>query len=102
MKPLVPYLPSMAELLDLEQIDRDLISAAASPRSTCLGRLRAAPASIMQCGSVHRSGPMIVMLHHMWPPRAGGARGLYAGSMHQADGTLGAMITQESLLRTVT
>ncbi len=40
------------------------------------------------------------MLHHMWPLMAGGARGLYAGSMHQADGTLGAMITQESLLRT--
>lgn len=39
------------------------------------------------------------ILHHMWPLMAGGARGLYAGSMHQADGTLGAMITQESLLR---
>ena len=34
-----------------------------------------------------------------WPLMAGGARGLYAGSMYQADGTLGAMITQEALLR---
>ena len=39
------------------------------------------------------------VLQHMWPLMAGGARGLYAGSMHQRGGTLGAMITQESLLR---
>ncbi len=39
------------------------------------------------------------VLHHMWPLMAGGARGLYAGSMHQHDGTLGVMVTQESLLR---
>lgn len=35
----------------------------------------------------------------MWPLMAGNARGLYLGSMHQADGTLLAMLTQESLLR---
>lgn len=39
------------------------------------------------------------VLHHMWPLHAGGARGLYAGSMFQHDGTLGVTITQESLLR---
>ena len=39
------------------------------------------------------------MLMHMWPLMAGGARGLYAGSMHQHDGALGAMLTQEVLLR---
>jgi acyl-CoA thioesterase II len=39
------------------------------------------------------------LLLHMWPLMAGGARGLYAGSMHQDDGTLGAMITQEGLHR---
>ena len=39
------------------------------------------------------------VLQHMWPLMAAGARGLYAGSMHHHDGTLGAMITQESLLR---
>ena len=39
------------------------------------------------------------ILHNMWPLMAGGARGLYGGSMHQIDGTVGAMITQESLLR---
>jgi acyl-CoA thioesterase-2 len=39
------------------------------------------------------------ILHHMWPLHAGGARGLYAGSMFQHDGTLGVTITQESLLR---
>lgn len=36
---------------------------------------------------------------HMWPLQAGGARGLYGGSMHQRDGTLGVMLTQEALLR---
>jgi acyl-CoA thioesterase-2 len=39
------------------------------------------------------------VLHHMWPLQAGGARGLYAGTMHQHDGTLGVTITQEALLR---
>jgi acyl-CoA thioesterase-2 len=40
------------------------------------------------------------VLHHMWPLQAGGARGLYAGSMHQrSSGTLGVTIMQESLLR---
>jgi acyl-CoA thioesterase-2 len=39
------------------------------------------------------------ILQHMWPLQAGGARGLYAGSMFQHDGTLGVTITQESLLR---
>jgi acyl-CoA thioesterase II len=39
------------------------------------------------------------VLHHMWPLMAGGARGLYAGAIHQQDGTLGSMITQECLLR---
>jgi acyl-CoA thioesterase-2 len=38
-------------------------------------------------------------LFDMWPLMAGGARGLYAGSMHQRDGRLGAMVTQEILLR---
>jgi len=37
--------------------------------------------------------------HHMWPLHAGGARGLYAGSMYQHDGALGVTIAQESLLR---
>jgi acyl-CoA thioesterase II len=39
------------------------------------------------------------LLFDMWPLMAGGARGLYAGSIHQGDGTLGAMMTQESLVR---
>ncbi len=39
------------------------------------------------------------VLHRMWPLHAGGARGLYAGSMFAADGTLGVTMTQESLLR---
>ena len=40
------------------------------------------------------------ILAHMWPLMAGGARGLYSGSMHQAStGALGAMLTQEALLR---
>jgi acyl-CoA thioesterase-2 len=42
------------------------------------------------------------VLHHMWPLQAGGARGLYAGSMHQQDGALGVTITQEALLRPAT
>lgn len=39
------------------------------------------------------------VLLKMWPLMAGNARGLYLGSMHQSDGTLLAMLTQESLLR---
>jgi acyl-CoA thioesterase-2 len=39
------------------------------------------------------------VLHRMWPLHAGGARGLYGGTMYQADGTLGVTITQECLLR---
>ena len=39
------------------------------------------------------------VLLHMWPLMAGGGRGLYGGSMHQHDGTLGVMISQEALLR---
>lgn len=39
------------------------------------------------------------VLQHMWPLMAGGARGLYMGSMHQHDGSHGVTFTQESLLR---
>jgi acyl-CoA thioesterase-2 len=39
------------------------------------------------------------VLHRMLPLQAGGARGLYTGSMFQHDGTLGITIVQESLLR---
>lgn len=39
------------------------------------------------------------VLHHMFPLQAGGARGLYAGSMFQVGGMLGVTIAQESLLR---
>lgn len=35
----------------------------------------------------------------LWPLMAGGARALYCGSIHSADGTLGAMLTQEALMR---
>ncbi len=38
-------------------------------------------------------------LMRLWPLMAGGARGLYGGSIHSADGTLGAMFTQEALMR---
>ncbi|MGD9793629.1 MAG: acyl-CoA thioesterase [Acidimicrobiia bacterium] len=34
-----------------------------------------------------------------YPVMAGGARGLYGGSIHSADGTLGAMLSQEMLFR---
>ena len=34
----------------------------------------------------------------MWPLKAGGSRGLYAGSIRGRDGALGAMLTQEILL----
>ncbi len=39
------------------------------------------------------------VLFEMSPLMAGGARGLYGGSMYQADGVLGAIVAQESLLR---
>lgn len=39
------------------------------------------------------------VLLDMWPLKAGGGRGLYAGSIHDRAGTLGAMLTQETLLR---
>jgi acyl-CoA thioesterase-2 len=39
------------------------------------------------------------VLFHTWPLMAGGGRGLYVGSMHQHDGTLGATMTQEALMR---
>ena len=35
----------------------------------------------------------------MWPLKAGSARGLYEGSVHDARGRLAAMLTQETLLR---
>jgi len=38
-------------------------------------------------------------LMKLWPLMAGGARGLYGGSIHSIDGTLGAMLTQEALMR---
>ncbi len=71
MKPFVPYLPSMAELLDLEEIDRDL----------------------------HRG---INEVPDNGRPTLFGGQVAAQALMHQAEGTLGAMITQESLLRTVT
>lgn len=39
------------------------------------------------------------VLLDMWPLKAGGGRGLYAGSIHDQAGRLGAMLTQETLLR---
>lgn len=39
------------------------------------------------------------VLLDMWPLKAGGGRGLYAGSIHDRAGRLGAMLTQETLLR---
>jgi acyl-CoA thioesterase-2 len=39
------------------------------------------------------------VLVDLWPTKAGGARGLYAGSIRGADGRLGAMIGQEMLQR---
>ncbi|MDO8389762.1 MAG: thioesterase family protein [Actinomycetota bacterium] len=38
-------------------------------------------------------------LMQLSPLMAGGARGLYGGSIHSVDGTLGAMLTQEALMR---
>jgi acyl-CoA thioesterase-2 len=39
------------------------------------------------------------MLLELWPLKAAGARGVYSGSLRAADGRLGAVITQEMLLR---
>ncbi len=39
------------------------------------------------------------MLLHMWPALAGGARGLYQGSIHRHDGTAAALFAQQCLLR---
>ncbi len=39
------------------------------------------------------------MLLELWPMKAGGARGVYGGSLRGEDGRLGAVITQEMLLR---
>ena len=36
---------------------------------------------------------------NLWPLRASGARGTYMGSVHDAEGTLGCVLTQEALLR---
>jgi acyl-CoA thioesterase II len=38
-------------------------------------------------------------LLHMWPLKAGGLRGLYAGSITDRTGRMGAMLTQEMLFR---
>jgi acyl-CoA thioesterase-2 len=60
-----------------------------------------------------RGGPTLdhaVWFHHpihvdewvlldSWPLKAGGARGLYAGSIHDRSGRLGAVLTQEILFR---
>jgi acyl-CoA thioesterase-2 len=39
------------------------------------------------------------MLLELWPMKAGGARGVYGGSLRSDDGRLGAVVTQEMLLR---
>ena len=39
------------------------------------------------------------VLVEMWPMKAGGARGLYAGSMRDAHGRLAGLLTQEMLIR---
>ncbi len=39
------------------------------------------------------------MLLELWPMKAGGARGVYAGSLRGTDGRLGAVLVQEMLLR---
>ncbi|MBW8826609.1 MAG: thioesterase family protein [Acidobacteria bacterium] len=39
------------------------------------------------------------ILMDLWPLKVGGSRGVYSGSMFGADGSLGAMLTQEMLLR---
>jgi acyl-CoA thioesterase-2 len=39
------------------------------------------------------------VLLEMWPLKAGGGRGLYTGTMQDASGRVGAMLTQEVLFR---
>jgi acyl-CoA thioesterase-2 len=39
------------------------------------------------------------MLLELWPMKAGGARGVYGGSLRSVDGRLGAVVMQEMLLR---
>jgi len=39
------------------------------------------------------------MLLELWPLKASGSRGVYSGSLRSADGRLGALLTQEMLLR---
>jgi acyl-CoA thioesterase-2 len=39
------------------------------------------------------------MLLELWPMKALGSRGVYSGSLRSGDGRLGALLTQEMLLR---
>ena len=39
------------------------------------------------------------MLLELWPLKASGSRGVYSGSLRNGDGRLGALLTQEMLLR---
>ena len=39
------------------------------------------------------------MLLELWPMKASGSRGVYSGSLRSEDGRLGALLTQEMLLR---
>jgi acyl-CoA thioesterase II len=39
------------------------------------------------------------LLLHMWPVLAGGARGLYQGTLHSREGAVGAIFSQQALLR---
>ena len=39
------------------------------------------------------------MLLELWPMKASGSRGVYSGSLRSEDGRLGAVLTQEMLLR---
>jgi acyl-CoA thioesterase-2 len=39
------------------------------------------------------------MLLELWPLKASSSRGVYSGSLRSADGRLGAVLTQEMLLR---
>ncbi len=39
------------------------------------------------------------MLLELWPLKASSARGVYSGSLRSADGRIGALLTQEMLLR---
>jgi hypothetical protein len=39
------------------------------------------------------------MLLELWPLKASGSRGVYSGSLRSEDGRLGALVTQEMLLR---